>query len=320
MLGFATLNPTYDLRSLDPKQVDPMAKLIECVPNFSEGCDRAVVDKIAAPFGSREGVKLLDVQTDGDHNRMVVTAIGTPVEIKEAVLEAMAQAVANIDMTRHQGQHPRMGAVDVVPFIPLQASTMDEAVTLSREVAREAAARFDLPVFLYERSATAPHRVNLADIRKGQFEGMAEKLKDPRWQPDFGPHRVHPTAGVTAVGARAPLVAFNVNLGTDRTEIADAIARKVRHIGGGLRYCKAMGVELKDRGQVQVSMNMTDFSRTALYQALELIRLEAGRFGVPVAGSEIVGLAPMQALIDCAAFYLGLEDFRMEQVLENHLL
>jgi glutamate formiminotransferase len=297
-----------------------MTKLIECVPNFSEGRDRAVVDKITAPFDRREGVKLLDVQTDGDHNRMVVTAIGTPPGIRDAVLDAMAQAVALIDMTRHQGQHPRMGAVDVVPFIPLQESTMDEAVALSGEVAREAAARFDLPVFLYERSATAPHRVNLAAIRKGEFEGMAEKLEDPRWQPDFGPPRVHPSAGVTAMGARAPLVAFNVNLGTDRADIADAIAKKVRHIGGGLRYCKAMGVALEDRGQVQVSMNMTDFSRTALYQALELIRLEAGRFGVPVVGSEIVGLTPMQALIDCAAFYLGLEEFSIEQVMENHLM
>jgi glutamate formiminotransferase / 5-formyltetrahydrofolate cyclo-ligase len=278
------------------------------------------VDDIAAPFSGQEGVKLLDVQTDTDHNRMVVTAIGTPRGIREAVLEAMARAVARIDMTRHQGQHPRMGAVDVVPLIPLQESTMDEAVALSREVAREAASRFNLPVFLYERSATAPHRVNLAAIRKGQFEGMAAKLETPLWQPDFGPRKVHPSAGVTAVGARAPLVAFNVNLGTDRVDIADAIARKVRHIDGGLRHCKAMGVTLEDRGLVQVSMNITDFSRTALYQALEMVRLEAGRFGVPVVGSEVVGTLPMQALIDCAAFYMGLEDFRMAQVLENHLI
>jgi glutamate formiminotransferase / 5-formyltetrahydrofolate cyclo-ligase len=297
-----------------------MAKLFECVPNFSEGRDRTVVDDIAAPFSGQEGVKLLDVQTDTDHNRMVVTAIGTPRGIREAVLEAMARAVARIDMTRHQGQHPRMGAVDVVPLIPLQESTMDEAVALSREVAREAASRFNLPVFLYERSATAPHRVNLAAIRKGQFEGMAAKLETPLWQPDFGPRKVHPSAGVTAVGARAPLVAFNVNLGTDRVDIADAIARKVRHIDGGLRHCKAMGVTLEDRGLVQVSMNITDFSRTALYQALEMVRLEAGRFGVPVVGSEVVGTLPMQALIDCAAFYMGLEDFRMAQVLENHLI
>jgi glutamate formiminotransferase len=260
------------------------------------------------------------VQTDSDHNRMVVTAIGTAQGIKAAVMLAMDQALAAIDMTHHQGQHPRMGAVDVVPFIPVQDATMNEAIALSREVAQEAATRFGLPIFLYERSATAPHRTNLAAIRKGQFEGMATKLKDPLWQPDYGPHRVHPKAGVTAMGARAPLVAFNVNLGTDRADIADAIARKVRHIGGGLRYCKAMGVTLEDRGQVQVSMNMTDFSRSTLYQAMEMVRLEAKRYGVPVVGSEVVGLTPMQALIDCAAFYLGLEDFRMDQVIESHLI
>jgi len=297
-----------------------MPKIIECVPNFSEGRDQDVVKRIAAPFSGRPGVKLLDVQTDGDHNRMVVTAIGAPDPMKQAVIEAMAEAIARIDMTCHQGQHPRMGAVDVVPFIPVQEITMPEAVELSRQVAAEAAARFELPVFLYERSASAPHRANLAAVRKGQFEGMAEKLKAPQWQPDYGPAKVHPTAGVTAVGARAPLVAFNVNLGTDRADIADAIAKTVRHIGGGLRYCKAMGVTLQERNQVQVSMNMTDFSQSALYQALELIRIEARRFGVPVVGSEVVGLVPMQALIDCAAHYLGLENFTMAQVLESHLL
>jgi len=297
-----------------------MPRIVECVPNFSEGRNKAVVDKIAAPFSRQEGVKLLDVQTDGDHNRMVVTAIGTPQGIKSAVIEAMGQAVAHIDMTRHQGQHPRMGAVDVVPFIPIQDMAMEEAIALSREVAAEASVRFDLPIFLYERSAAAPHRANLAAIRKGQFEGMAAKLKDPLWQPDYGPARVHPSAGVTAVGARAPLVAFNVNLGTDRLAIADHIAKKVRHIGGGLRYCKAMGVELKERGLVQVSMNMTDFSQTALYQALELIRMEAKRYGVPLVGSEVVGLVPMQALIDCAAYYMGLENFGLKQVLESHLI
>jgi glutamate formiminotransferase / 5-formyltetrahydrofolate cyclo-ligase len=297
-----------------------MPPIVECVPNFSEGRDRAVVDKIAAPFSRQEGVKLLDVQTDGDHNRMVVTAIGSPREIKQAVLASMDRAIANIDMTRHQGQHPRMGAVDVVPFIPVREMTMDAAVALSRETAAEAAQRFALPVFLYERSATAPHRADLPAVRKGQFEGLAAKLKDPLWQPDFGPARAHPTAGATAMGARAPLVAFNVNLGTDRIEIAAAIAKKVRHIGGGLRYCKAMGVALKERGLVQVSMNMTDFSRTALYQALEMIRTEARRYGVPVVGSEVVGLAPMQALVDCAAYYLGLENFSPTQILEHHLL
>lgn len=296
-----------------------MDQVIECVPNFSEGRDKTVVAQITAPFRGKEGVKLLDVQTDADHHRMVVTALGAPQAIHTAVLEAMEKAVALIDLTRHKGQHPRMGAVDVVPFIPVRGMTMEEAVDLSRKVAAEAAARFNLPVFLYERSASALHRSNLAVIRKGQFEGMARKLKDPQWQPDFGPRQPHPTAGVTAVGARAPLVAYNVNLGTDQLSIADAIARKVRHISGGLRYCKAMGVALEDKGIVQVSMNMTDFSRTTLYQALELVRVEARRYGVALVGSEIVGLVPMQALLDCAAHYMGLNEFKTEQVLETHL-
>jgi len=297
-----------------------MHQIVQCVPNFSEGLDQATVDKITAPFASQEGIKLLDIQTDADHNRMVVTVLGPAPAVKKAVLEAMARAVELIDMTRHKGQHPRMGAVDVVPFIPIKEMDMADAVALAKAVAAEAADALGLPIFLYEQAASAPHRVNLAAVRKGQFEGMPEKLKDPQWRPDFGPARIHPTAGVTAVGARAPLVAFNVNLDTGRIEIADTIARRVRHIGGGLRYCKAMGVALEDRGQVQVSMNMTDFSRTSLYQAVELIRIEARRYGVSVAGSEVVGLVPMQALVDCAAYYMGLEQFSMTQVLETHLL
>jgi glutamate formiminotransferase len=297
-----------------------MSAVVQCVPNFSEGRDRAKMDRITAPFGSQKGAKLLDVQTDADHNRMVVTVLGTVPAVKKAVLEAMARAVELIDMNHHKGQHPRMGAVDVVPFIPVKEMEMADAVAMAKSVAAEAADSLDLPIFLYDQAASAPHRVNLAAVRKGQFEGLAEKLKDPRWQPDFGPARIHPTAGATAVGARAPLVAFNVNLDTDRLEIADAIARRVRHISGGLRYCRAMGVALENRGQVQVSMNMTDFSRTALYQTLELIRIEARRYGVAVAGSEVVGLVPMQALVDCAVYYMGLEAFSMVQVLETHLI
>ena len=296
-----------------------MQQIIECVPNFSEGRDLRKVDRITSPFQDRQDVHLLDVQTDADHNRMVVTLIGSPEAVKSAVLDAMEQAISLIDMQQHRGQHPRMGAVDVVPLIPVRV-TMDEAVGLSRSLAKEAAERFDLPIFLYERSAGADHRRNLAAIRKGQFEGMAEKIKDPKWQPDFGPARVHPTAGVTAGGARPPLVAFNVNLGTGDLAVADAIAKKVRFIGGGLRHCKAMGVSLEDRGIVQVSMNMTDFTRSSLYQAMEMIRVEARRYGVPVVGSEVVGLVPMQALIDCAVYYMGLENFTMKQVLETHLL
>jgi glutamate formiminotransferase len=296
-----------------------MKKIIESVPNFSEGRDQATMNAITSAFTDRENVRLLDVQADKDHNRMVVTVAGTPEAVKEAILDAMEHAVKRINMTHHKGQHPRMGAVDVVPFIPIRGLTMADAEALAKEVAQAAAKRFDLPIILYAMSASAPHRADLAEIRRGQFEGMADKLEDPLWQPDYGPARVHPTAGVTAMGARPPLVAFNVNLGTDRPEIADAIAKKVRFIGGGLRHCKAMGVALKERGIVQVSMNMTNFNQTALYQAVEMIRFEAQRYGVPVIGSEIVGLVPMQALADCAAFYMGLENFSMEQVLETKI-
>lgn len=295
-------------------------QIIECVPNFSEGRDPDVIDRIVAPFRGRKGVKLLDCQTDPDHNRMVVTVVGEPAAVRAAVADAAGAAVDSIDLTRHKGQHPRMGAVDVVPFIPVKNMTMAQAVAVASAVAEEMAARFNLPVFLYEQAATAPHRTNLAVVRKGQFEGMPEKLKDPDWRPDFGPQTVHPTAGVTAVGARMPLVAFNVNLDTQSLAVADKIARMVRHLSGGLRFCKAIGVELKDRGIVQVSMNMTDYSKTALYRALELVRIEARRYGVNVVGSEIVGLVPMAALIDTAAYYLGLEDFSMAQVLEARMM
>jgi glutamate formiminotransferase len=196
---------------------------------------------------------------------------------------------------------------------------MQETVAFSRKVAREAAQKYSLPVFLYEKSASRPERQNLADIRKGQFEGMAAKIKQPQWKPDFGPAKIHPSAGVTAMGARMPLVAYNVNLDSRSLEIADEIAKKVRHVSGGLRYCRGIGIELKDRGLVQVSMNMTDYTRTALYRAFELIKVEARRYGVNVIGSEIVGLVPMEALVDTAAYYLGLEGFSMEQVLETRI-
>ena len=296
-----------------------MKKIIECVPNFSEGRNSQNIEKIVAPFRGKKGVKLLDYQTDEDHNRMVVTAVGEPDGLKAAVIEAVGCAVDVIDMRTHQGQHPRMGATDVVPFIPIKDVSVEEAVAFSKEVAKEAAQKYSLPIFLYEKSACRPERQNLAHIRKGQFEAMAEKIKQPEWKPDFGPQEIHPSGGVTAMGARMPLVAYNVNLDSSNMEIANDIARKVRHISGGLRYCKGIGIELKDRGVVQVSMNMTDYTRTALYRVFELIKIEARRYGVNVIGSEIVGLVPMEALIDSAAYYLGLEDFSMEQVLEARI-
>ncbi len=296
------------------------SSLVECVPNFSEGRDKARMEKIVDTFRNRQGVKLLDWQNDENHNRMVVTVVGQPGPLSQAVIEAVGRAVELIDLNSHKGQHPRMGAADVVPFIPVRNFTMEQAVALARKVGEKLADAYNLPVILYEAAASASHRVNLAQVRKGQFEAMAEKLKDPAWKPDFGPDTVHPTAGVTAVGARMPLVAYNVNLGTSDLAIADSIARKVRHISGGLRYCKAIGIELKERGIVQVSMNMTNYEKTALYRVFELIRIEARRYGVTVVGSEIVGLVPMAALVDTAAYYLGLEDFLPGQVLETHLM
>ena len=296
-----------------------MNKIMECVPNFSEGRDLQKIDKIVAPFRSKQGVKLLDYSNDEDHNRLVVTVVGEPEPLRDAVLEAIGVAVELIDLNHHQGQHPRMGAVDVVPFIPIRNVTMEEAVALSKEVGEEVARRYNLPVFLYEKSASAPHRENLAAVRKGEFEGMAEKIKLPEWHPDFGLAERHPTAGTVAIGARMPLVAYNINLNTPSLEIAHDIAKKIRFIGGGLRYCKAMGVELKDRGITQVSINMTDYTRTALYRAFELVRVEARRYGVSIVGSEIIGLVPMAALIDTASYYLGLENFSMEQVLEARM-
>ena len=295
-------------------------KIVECVPNFSEGRDLKKIDRIVAPFRARAGVKLLDYSNDEDHNRLVVTLVGEPEALRAAVIAAIGVAVELIDLNHHQGQHPRMGAVDVVPFIPIKNVTMDEAVSLSREVGEKVAGLYHLPVFLYEKSATAPHRENLAAVRKGEFEGMAEKIKLPEWQPDFGPADRHPTAGTVAIGARMPLVAYNINLSTDNLEIATKIARNIRHINGGLRYVKAMGVELKERNITQVSINMTDYTRTALYRAFELVRIEARRYGVTIIGSEIVGLVPMEALIDTASYYLGLENFSMQQVLESRIM
>ena len=296
-----------------------MKKIIECVPNFSEGRNLENIEKIVGPFRGKEGVKLLDYQKDDAHNRLVVTVVGEPKALKPAVIEAMSRAIDLIDMRTHLGQHPRMGATDVVPFIPLKNVSMEEAVEFSREVAKQAAKKLSLPIFLYEKSAARPERQNLAHIRKGQFEGMAEKIKRAEWKPDFGPRSIHPTAGVTAMGARMPLVAYNVNLGTSNVKIAEEIAKKVRHIGGGLRYCKGIGIELKDRGLVQVSLNMTDYTKTALYRAFELIKIEARRHGVNVVGSEIVGLVPMEALVDTAAYYLRLENFSSSQVLETRI-
>lgn len=296
-----------------------MNKIIQCVPNFSEGRDLDKVEKIVDAFRGKPGVKLLDYSSDADHNRSVVTVVGDPEGLKAAVVEAVVRAVESIDMTQHEGQHPRMGAVDVIPFIPIRNTTLEEADALAKEVAAEAAERCGQPFILYEKSATASYRSNLAKIRKGEFEGMAEKMESSKWKSDFGPDTIHPTGGVTAIGARLPLVAYNIKLDTDRLDIAKKIADHIRHVRGGYRYCKAMGVELKDRGIVEVSMNLTDFNSTAIYRVFETVKMECKRYGVNVLGSEIIGLVPMQALLDCAEYYLGLEDFSTDQVLEARM-
>lgn len=297
-----------------------MNQIIECVPNFSEGRDREKIEKIVESFRGKSGVKLLDYSNDENHNRLVVTVVGEREPLKAAVIEAIGKAVELIDLTKHEGQHPRMGAVDVVPFIPIRNASMEDCIALSKEVGEEVAKLYNLPVFLYEKSASAPHRENLASIRKGEFEGMEQKIHEPEWHPDFGPEERHPTAGTVAIGARMPLVAFNINLNTNRLDIATAIGKRIRHMNGGFRFVKAMGVDLADRGIVQVSINMTDYTRTALYRVFETVKFEAARWGVTIAGSEIVGLVPMAALIDTAEYYLGIEDFSMAQVLESRIM
>ncbi len=295
-----------------------MDRILECVPNFSEGRDLQKIEKLCDCFRGKRGVKLLDYTSDADHNRSVLTVIGEPEPLRDAVVEVIGKAVELIDLTKHKGQHPRMGCVDVVPFIPIRNTSVADADRIAKEVAQLAHERFGQPFFLYEQSASAPHRENLADVRRGQFEGMAEKMLDPMWRPDYGTS-IHPTGGVTAIGARMPLIAYNINLDTPNVEIANTIAKQIRHSNGGFRYCKAMGVFLAERNIAQVSMNLTDFSKTAVYRVFETVKMEAKRYGVNVLGSEICGLIPQQALIDCAAYYLQIEDFDHRLVLENHL-
>lgn len=294
-------------------------QLIQSIPNFSEGRDLKKVEQIVDAFRAKPGVKLLDYSTDPDHNRCVVTVIGQPEPLKQAMIQAIGTAVDLIDMTRHEGQHPRIGCVDVIPFIPVRNCTIQDADRLAREVAQQAAQQFGLPFYLYEKSATAPHRVDLSNIRKGQFEGLSEKMKDPLWKPDFGPDTIHPTGGATAIGARMPLVYFNINLDTPNVEIARQIARRIRNIGGGLHYVKAMGIALEERNLAQVTINLTDYTKSSMYSTFEMVKMEARRYGVRVIGSEVVGIVPMQALLDCAEYYLQIEDFSVNQVLESHL-
>ncbi|MEG0133162.1 MAG: glutamate formimidoyltransferase [Clostridium sp.] len=296
-----------------------MARIVECIPNFSEGRDKDKIEAIVNVFRGVSGVKLLDYSSDEDHNRTVVTVVGEPEALENAIINMAEKVYENIDMSVHQGGHPRMGALDVVPFVPIDGVSMDECVEMASRVGKAIGERFNIPVYLYEKAASAPHRENLATVRKGQYEGFFEKIKEANWAPDFGPSEVNVKGGCVAISARQPLVAFNVNLGTDDVKIADTIAKTVRHLGGGLRFVKAMGVKLEDRNIAQVSMNLVNYEKTAVYRAFEMIKMEAKRYGVPVIGSEVIGLVPMAALINSAEYYLQIENFSMDQILERRV-
>ncbi|HEY6944095.1 MAG TPA: glutamate formimidoyltransferase [Candidatus Acidoferrum sp.] len=297
-----------------------MKRLIECVPNFSEGRDAAKVDAIVAAMSSVPGVYVLDREMDADHNRSVITLAGEPEAVAEAALLGAGKAMELIDLTKHTGAHPRVGATDVVPFIPIDDVTIEDCVTLARRVGNEIWKRYRIPVFFYEAAATRPDRANLENVRRGQFEGLREELKKNHdRQPDVGEPKVHPTAGVTVVGARKFLIAYNVNLNTPDVGIANKIAKAIRFSSGGLRYVKSMGVELKARNLAQVSINLTDFEQTPMHRVYEMVKREAERYGVMPVGSEIVGLVPKKALEMTADFFLQLENFSPEQVFENKL-
>jgi glutamate formiminotransferase len=292
-------------------------KIVECVPNFSEGRRQTVIEQIVSAMNQVTGVRVLDVQSDHDHNRSVVTILGTPQAVVGAAFQGIGKAAKLIDMNHHRGAHPRMGATDVVPFVPVQGVTLEDCAVLARQLGERVGTELSIPVYLYEAAATRPERQNLADVRRGEYEGLKQEIAtDPGRAPDFGP-AVMGTAGATAIGARPPLVAFNVYLNTGDVAPAQAIAKAIRHSSGGLRFVKALGLLVE--GQAQVSMNLTDCRHTPIYRVLELIRAEAARYGLHVTRSEVVGLLPVQVLVDAAQFYLQLDGLSPEQILENRL-
>jgi glutamate formiminotransferase / 5-formyltetrahydrofolate cyclo-ligase len=294
--------------------------IIESIPNVSEGRRPEVIERLAAAIRQSAGVRLLDFSADPSHNRSVFTIVGDAPALKEAILALYGVAVAEIDLRTHHGEHPRIGAVDVVPFVPIEGVTMSDCVALAKDVAAAVAERFALPVFLYEDAANDPARRNLEDIRRGEFEGLARKLASPGWAPDFGPAAAHESAGASVIGARMPLIAYNINLNTSRLDVARKIATAIRHSSGGLRYVKAMGVLLEDRQLAQVSMNLTNYQKTPIFRVFEMVKREAERYGVSVLESEIVGLVPSAALMGAAEYYLQIEGFSADQqVLENKL-
>ena len=298
-----------------------MAKLVECVPNFSEGRRPEVIEAIAAEVRMVPNVKLLDVKPDASHNRVVVTFVGEPESVKRAAFNACKKAAELIDMEKHKGEHPRIGATDVIPFIPVKDVTMEECIQLADELAREIAEKLNIPVYLYEEAAKIPGRKALPDIRKGQYEGLKTEIEKPERRPDYGPAKMHPSAGATVVGARQFLIAYNINLDTSDVHIAKKIANCIREAKGGYKYVRAMGVSVQVGGRdiAQVTINMVNYQGTPLFRVFETVKSEAARYGVNVNGSEIIGLTPMQALLDVAEFYLRLDGFDRKQVLEDNL-
>ncbi len=298
-----------------------MRRIVECVPNFSEGRRPEVIEQIVNSIRSVTGVTLLDTEMNADHNRAVISFVGEPEAVLEAAFRATRVAAELIDLTKHQGEHPRIGATDVIPFVPISGVTQAECIEMAKRLGKRIADELGIPVYLYELAATRPDREDLANIRKGEFEGLREAIKtDPERAPDFGRPELHPTAGATVVGVRAPLIAYNINLATPDVKIAEKIAKAIRFRSGGFRYVKALGFELKEKNCAQVSINMTDYTKTPLYRVFETVKREAQRYGVNVLESEIVGLVPQAALVECAKFYLQLNDFKKEQILENRLM
>jgi glutamate formiminotransferase len=295
-------------------------QLIECVPNFSEGRSTDLVEAIVEPFRKRKGCALLDYRADRDHNRLVVSLVGAPGPIQEALLEAAKVAISHIDMERHQGGHPRVGAVDVIPFVPLQSMTMQECVELAHSFGRRYNEDTGVPVYFYEEAALRPERKRLEVIRKGQYEALKLEVTNPEKHPDVGEAKLHPSAGATIIGARKFLIAFNVNLGTNDVEVAKEIAKAVRSSSGGLCHVKGIGLALESRGLVQVSMNIVDFEKNGLYRVLELIRMEANRWGVRVVETEVYGMVPAAALLESASYYMHISGFDPNQVIELRLL
>ncbi|MEO5894673.1 MAG: glutamate formimidoyltransferase [Vicinamibacterales bacterium] len=294
--------------------------IIESIPNVSEGRRPEVVERLAQAVRATPGVRLLDFSSDTSHNRSVFTLVGEGPALKAAILALYEVAVAEIDLRTHRGQHPRLGAIDVVPFVPIEGATISDCVALAKDVAATVAERFSLPVFLYEDASSNPARKNLEDIRRGEYEGLAQKLQAPEWRPDFGPSVRHDTAGASVIGARMPLIAYNINLNTDRLEVAKRIATAIRHSSGGLRFVKAMGLMVEDRRIAQVSINLTNYQKTPIARVFEMVKREAARYGVTILESEIVGLVPSAALLASAEYYLQIEGFSADrQVLENTL-